>query len=346
MLFQANSSAQTKLMTSLSEPTVFGTAQAAWLASLSHLVNYGEEVPGVQDPYSVGSAFGDRRRSTKELSSLSFSIASPRHRLILSKHRPIDLGYAIANTIWVLTASDNAEAISFYNPHGRHFSDDGICLFSAPGTRIFSSSEGDQFEKAIERLKADQTTRRAVIQIFSPADLFTNTRDCSCVVSLQFLLRGKVLSCITYMRSQSALMVMPYDIFLLSMIHEAVAVRLGVEPGIYHHFCGSLHYYDDEEELVHSVLDEYVHNVPQMPSMTGASTTIRKRITLAEQDIRKRLIKDIRDPIDTNQYDLDSYWAELLRIMIVGARQRHGVRPSEKDLVEISEIYRPFLLAR
>lgn len=59
------------------------------------------------------------------------------------------------------------------------------------------------------------------------------------------------------MRSQSALMVMPYDLFLLTMLHEAMAVRLGVGLGYYHHFCGSLHYYEDEEELVDAVLREY-----------------------------------------------------------------------------------------
>ncbi|MBV9925567.1 MAG: hypothetical protein JOZ96_11165 [Acidobacteria bacterium] len=303
-------------------------------------------MPGVRDPYSVGSAFGQKSRGTKELSPASFSIASPRQRLVHSRHRPVDLGYAVANTIWVLTGSNDADAISFYNPHGRRFSDDGICLFSAPGARIFSSQNGDQFAKAIERLRDDPTTRRAVIQIFSPADLFTDTRDCSCVVSLQFLLRDGVLLCITYMRSQSALMVMPYDIFLLTMIHEAVATRLGVEPGAYHHFCGSLHYYDDEEETVRSVLEERARLMPAMPRMSDASSVVRERLAAAENDIRQRLTKDIGAAVAVEQYGLDSYWSELLRIMISGARRRHGASYFESELAGVSELYHPILNAR
>jgi thymidylate synthase len=329
-----------------STPRAFGTAQEAWVSSLLQLFNFGKYVAGVRDTYSVGSAFGAKIRNTKELVFTSFSIDSPRERLILSKQRPIDLGYAVANIIWVLTGSDHADMISFYNPNGRRFSDDGKCLFSAPGARIFASSEGDQFEQAVARLKKDPTTRRAVIQIFSPADLFADSRDCSCLVSLQFILRENSLSCLAYMRSQSALMVMPYDIFLLSMIHEAVSICVGVEPGAYHHLCGSLHYYDDEEELVRAVLEEDVPIPSVMPNMLNISAAVRAQLAVAEQDIRNRLKEDILTPINTNHYGLDDYWTELLNVLLIGTRKRYGHNPLEDELAGISNIYRSMLIAR
>jgi thymidylate synthase len=328
----------------LAGPRVFDTAQEAWLAVLAQTLLHGEVVPGVCDPSSVGSAFGGKIRDTRELSAVTFSIASPRRRLISSGPRAVDLGYAIANVIWTLSASDYLKPISFYNPHGERFSDDGVRLFAAPGARIFASPEGDQFERAIKRLKEDPTTRRAVIQIFSPADLFANTRDCSCLVSLQFLFRGNALSCIACMRSQSALMVMPYDIFLLSMIHEAAALHMGVEPGPYYHFCGSLHYYDDEEGLARAVIEENAPPAGEMPAMLDASAEVRERLATAERDIRGRLAADLHRPIEVRQYGLDSYWTELLNVMVAGFRRRHGLELAEEQLAGISDIYRRLLI--
>src|ERR1700681_2179009 len=137
----------------LVKPRVFDTAQEAWLAVLDQTLLHGKVVPGVCDPSSVGSAFGEKNRETRELAAVTFSIASPRRRLISSGLRAVDLGYAIANVIWTLSASDDLEPISFYNPQGKRFSDNGARLFAAPGARIFASPEGDQFKRAIERLK-------------------------------------------------------------------------------------------------------------------------------------------------------------------------------------------------
>jgi thymidylate synthase len=50
---------------------------------------------------------------------------------------------------------------------------------------------------------------------------------------LHFLARGGRLDCVTHMRSQSAFKILPSDIFVLTMLHEAVAVAAGVELGRY-----------------------------------------------------------------------------------------------------------------
>src|SRR6185295_17999982 len=161
----------------LAKSYIYGTAQEAWRAAVVDLLENGVPVHGVKDQFSVGSAFGERERGTRELVSVAFALTSPRHRLIRSVHRRVDLGYAIANAIWTFSGSDDAESISFYNPGGQIFSDDGARLFAAPGKRIFNSPAGDQFDRAIQRLKEDATTRRAVISLFNPADLCAGTRD-------------------------------------------------------------------------------------------------------------------------------------------------------------------------
>src|SRR5882724_7166698 len=116
----------------LAGPRMFGTAQEAWRAAVVSVLENGAQVRGVQDQSSVGSAFGEKERSTHELIAVAFALTSPRRRLIHSAHRSIDLGYAIANVLWTLSGSDDVESISFYNPVGRGFSDDGKRLFAAP----------------------------------------------------------------------------------------------------------------------------------------------------------------------------------------------------------------------
>ena len=85
----------------------------------------------VADPLSVGSGFGTKERKTREIVAASFSILNARHRLIASTARPIDLGYAIANVIWTMAGSNTLREISYYNPIGERFSDDGVTLFGA-----------------------------------------------------------------------------------------------------------------------------------------------------------------------------------------------------------------------
>jgi thymidylate synthase len=330
----------------LTNPRVFGTAQEAWCAALTDLLAHGTDVCGVRDHFSVGSAFGNKERGTRELTMVGFALAAPRQRLICSAHRPVDLGYAIANTLWTFSGSDDAATISFYNPAGRKFSDDGVHLFAAPGARIFASSAGDQFQRAVQRFQHDATTRRVVLQLFTPADLCADTRDCSCAVSLQFLLRDGALSCLTYMRSQSALMVMPYDLFLFTMIHEALALCVGATLGVYYHFCGSLHYYEDEEDVVRAVLEANEPPPQEMPMMQDASATVRLRLVAAEQALRQQLAERPHEEVDLRRYNLDAYWTELLRAMLIGVRQRRGTPQTDAELTEVASIYRPLLAAR
>ena len=137
------------------------------------------------------------------------------------------------------------------------------------------------------------------------------------------------------MRSQSALMVVPYDLFLLTMLHEAMAVRLGVGLGSYHHFCGSLHYYEDEEKLVHAVIARGRAAPPEMPPMTPLSPRIKEWITEAESAVRRSIEGGHPTSLAPPGGEQDRYWADLLDVMSAGALQRRG-RPSRRKIWAVS----------
>lgn len=305
----------------------FNDVTEAWKFALNRVLSDGTIVRGIEDPLSIGSGFGERKRDTKEIICDSFRITNPRKRLVHSQIRNVDLGFAIANSIWALTGSNKLASISPFNPRGSAFSDDGETLFSAPGYRIFSSVSGNQFEALISRLSSDPTSRRTVIQMNTSADLIRDTKDASCVISLQFLIRENKLVCITNMRSQSALMVLPYDVFLFTMIHEAVASRLGVDLGVYYHTANSFHYYMDEEAFLFDVLKETAHSpsvaMAPMPRFTKDTALALKG---AMEEISRNVATGSNEYVDGADFGLESYWVELLKEAENTARKRNSLR--------------------
>jgi thymidylate synthase len=291
---------------------VFESAQEAWITSMARLRSDGSIVAGVFDTHSVGSEFGTKDRPTRELLAASFTILNPRKRLFASRARTIELGFAFANVVWTLTGSNDLEIISSYNPRGKQFSDDGKTLFGAPGYRIFHSIAGDQFELATRQLRSDPSSRRAMIQLLTPADHAVASRDHCCIADLQFLIREGRLTCIAHMRSQSALMVMPYDLILLTMIQEAMASSLQIDVGAYHHFCGSLHYYLDEEKVVERAIHEKVAPASAMPAMPFFDPATRESLSVNEKLVRQARLSG--QPL-TFRDGLDPYWKDLLQVM-------------------------------
>lgn len=311
----------------------FKSANEAWF-SLLMLTDYAGDLTGpITSRNSVGSHFGKSPRATKEILALKFSLEDPRNRVLFSSLRPFDLGYAIANVIWTVAGRDDAESISFYNALGSRFSDDGIKIPSAMGPRAFSKGAGNQWEHAADQLRDDPSTRRAVVQVLTASDLLEPTRDCSCVESIQFFVRDEYLHCLVVMRSQSALMVLPYDLFLFTMLHEAMAVKIGMKLGTFYHFSGSLHYYEDEFETVESVIRSGIPQKtrPMIPMQSSNQDTFR-RLSEAEKAIRTSLTRSPERPISFGEFGLDEYWCMLLRSMTAGVRIRRDIPlPKEEE---------------
>ncbi|GAA0486887.1 hypothetical protein Ade02nite_10790 [Paractinoplanes deccanensis] len=228
-----------------------------------------DRVAGVSDARSVGSSYGTAVRPFREILAYTFSLEDPRRVLIDRPARPIHVPYLLANILWTVAGSDAVDEIGYWNPRAMNFSDDGACIRSAPGPRLFGAVE--QFAMARRRLTSDPSTRRAIMLLVDPADLTADTKDIPCIASLQFFLRGGRLSAIGTMRSQSAIMVMPYDIPLLTSLQCLMARELGVEVGTYTHHCNSLHFYEEELAVTESVAAGDLTNVtmPAICSLPG-----------------------------------------------------------------------------
>jgi thymidylate synthase len=221
----------------------------------------------------------------------------------------MDLSYAIANVLWTLSGSSNAGDIAPYNPRGLAFTADGINLACAVGARLFRSSAGDQIDNAVRLLREHPGTRRAIAVVGDPSDTQLTPRDFPCQLGIQFLLRDRHLHCVVAMRSQSAALVLPYDVFLHTMLQELVAREIGAELGDYHHVCFSAHYYTDEAALVERILGapRGVDPAP-MPPMPRSDRELLCRV--------ESQMRGSEDPVNTlYRAGLDPYWAELLLLV-------------------------------
>lgn len=251
----------------------------------AELLTDGKPSRGVGDPSSVGSDFGTRNRPTVELLAHQFTVRDPRSAFIATQARETDPVYAIAQWIWTLAGSCDADAIGHYNPRAWAFSNDSGELPGAFGWRLLQAGGTSQLDRVVDLLRRDPQSRRAVAIISEPSDAGTASHDQPCAISLQYLIRADRLEAITTMRSQSAVMVLPYDGFLFAAIQVWLAARLGLEPGHYHHQSGSMHFYEEERPLVDAVVASDPVALPFGP-MPGPERELRELISW-ESELRQ-----------------------------------------------------------
>lgn len=191
-----------------------------------------------------GMIASPRGMATTEVLGVHLCLTDPRRRLVdLPPARMINPAFAVAETLWILSGSDDPWIFQ-YNCALTRYTDDGR-LQGAYGPRMRRwHGRVDQLDQVRHLLTRDPDSRQAVIQLFDPEHDTRGHRDVPCTLNYRFFLRGGRLHMHTTMRSQDLWLGFPYDIFAATVLHELLAGWLGVELGDYHHYVDSLHLYD------------------------------------------------------------------------------------------------------
>ena len=212
-----------------------------------------------------GRPVSPRGMATREVLDVGIRLTRPRARLLMAPSRIINPAFAVAETVWILCGSD-ASWIFEFNGQLEQYADDGI-LRGAYGPRIRRwGGTVDQLHRVVEILKEDPDSRRALIQLYDPAQDAAGHRDVPCTLGFQFHLRKGRLDMTTSMRGQDVWIGLPYDLFFYTTLHELVAGWLGAELGEYRHHVGSLHIYDRDLERAESMTS--VTALAEMPELT------------------------------------------------------------------------------
>ena len=224
----------------------------------------------------------------------------------------------LCETLWYLSGSDSLEMIEFWVPGYKRHLDDPTATSTpgAYGPRLFGAAWKDsEVQRVISQLKKNPSSRTAVIQMFSNADIKERDAPCTCV--LQFFQRGGCLHLVVYMRSNDAFKGLPHDVFAFTWLQEIIARAVGVPLGTYQHMVGSLHIYDLDEVATRQYLDEgwqEVHDslMPAMPE-NEPWTAIE---WLLETEVSLRIATDagVIDN-DIGGGGIDEYWRDLARLL-------------------------------
>lgn len=200
----------------------------------------------------VYATHGSRLGEMREILRANFYIDNPRERWIPARVPAINPAFAIAEVLWMLAGSDQANIVNFWNPSLPRFAGAEKSYHGAYGFRIRANFGIDQLERVFRVFQSNPHSRQVVIQIWDavkdlPDELGTPaSTDIPCNVCSMLKVRDGKLEWTQIMRSNDLYRGTPYNIFQFTMLQEIVAGWLGLDLGGYYLLCDSLHIYEKD----------------------------------------------------------------------------------------------------
>lgn len=280
-------------------------------------------------------------KGAHELTGVLMEIADPRARLSRTETRGKPYS-CLGELCWYLAGSNELDFITYYISEYKDYAD-GDRIFGGYGPRLFNWAGLNQLENVAHLLRKKNDSRQAVIQLFDRHDILLEHEDVPCTCTVQFMRRHDRLHMFTNMRSNDAYKGLPHDIFCFTMLQEIMARTLKVDVGTYKHAVGSLHLYDKDLKVAQQFLDEGWQStagvaMPKMPAgdpWPSISVLLRAECTI-------RTTRKVDDGILDN---LDPYWADLIRLLMVFEckKKRDAVSISALRGSMFSKVYFPYI---
>lgn len=159
---------------------------------------------------------------------------------------------AIEEILWIMQKGSNN--IHDLRPHiWDEWADKDGSIGKAYGYQI---SEYKQVEKALDRLKKDPSDRRAVINLWNPADLDQMNLVPCVFASVWTIVNGKLYGMITQRSADFALGV-PFNTFQYYALLLMFSKHLNVKPGGLLHTMADAHIYENHYEGMKTYLNRF-----------------------------------------------------------------------------------------
>lgn len=203
----------------------------------------------------------------------------PWERVIFWPQRDANPAFAVFESLWMLAGRrDLAPLLRYVKDFGR-FSDDGRTLHGAYGYRWRKQFGMDQLQVIAERLARDPTDRRCVLQMWdAPNDLGHHGNDVPCndVATFQINPSG-ALDLTVFCRSNDIILgAYGANAVHFSVLHEYMAMWIGVPPGSYTQVSVNWHAYLDTLQKLDGLTKA------AFPGMFGEVTPIPDPYTAGE----------------------------------------------------------------
>ncbi len=200
---------------------------------------------------------------TKALPGVSFSTDIERDGLPILTLRKIPVKSFIAEQIWFISGAKRPD--EFLNKHTQIWNDfmetDGT-IAAAYGYRWRHHFGRDQLGQLIAHLKAEPHSRQGVIITWDPAEdglygdglTATYKKNAPCPFAFTVNIIGGRLHMMNIVRSNDAILGLPFDVAGFSILQCILAQKLGVTPGIYTHVIANAHVYDNHYEAAKEIV--------------------------------------------------------------------------------------------
>ena len=177
---------------------------------------------------------------------------NPRERVLFDPNRDANPYFHLMEAIWMLSGGKAAEWPVKFNKQMAEYANEAGEYDGAYGYRWRRHFGYDQIKEVVEMLKADPTTRRAVIAMYDARKdtQDQSSRDIPCNTHIYFRIRDGYLDMTVCNRSNDAVWgAFGANAVHMSILQEVVAAMAEVGVGKYHQFTNNLHIYTGIEKV-------------------------------------------------------------------------------------------------
>ena len=286
---------------------------------------------------SVGVRRQDSRGGlTKEILHAAMSIADPRQRWVVSRKPPLNIAFALAEVIWIMTGRRDLAFLEYWNSELRKYVGPGPELHGAYGYRLRRHLGLDQLERAYQVLRNKADTRQVVLQIWDSAtdmpasDGTPADPDIPCNVVAMPKLRDGKLEWLQVIRSNDIFLGVPHNFVQFTCIQEVMAGWLGVRCGSFNQISDSLHVYDrDWDNVMNSAA------VPNVAPSTDYLGQPRQESDRLFRELERRVEQMIDPQTEPGVLQALASWGDapqayrnIATILTAEALRRRGLRES------------------
>jgi hypothetical protein len=227
---------------------------------MSHLI-----VRNVNDAYQQGVDLvlnhGTKEPSRNgEVVALPYPIMveylHPRERVLFDPSRDANPFFHFMEAIWMLAGEKSAVWPVKFNRQMEAYANDKGEYDGAYGYRWRHHFGFDQIHYVVDQLRADPSTRRAVIGMYDPRAEMASSKDVPCNAQIFFrIVRGRLNMTVTNRSNDAVWGAFGANAVHFSMLQEVIAEMVGVPVGTYYQFTNNLHIYTGIPKVVKAVTE-------------------------------------------------------------------------------------------
>lgn len=172
-------------------------------------------------------------------------IRNPRQRVLFDPVRDCNPFFHVMEFVWMVAGEDDVRWIEQFNKGFRAYVDPGTnFLHGAYGKRWIHHFGTNQIRRVAEMLKADPTTRRAVISMWDSRVDLDSHADLPCNTQIMFRYTEGMLDMTVINRSNDLIWgMLGANAVHMTYLHELVAFMAEIPLGMYRVFTNNLHVY-------------------------------------------------------------------------------------------------------